>query len=1138
MDSSSASTEATLEQCVRQQQAVAALGSRALEGDDLDALFRDVAETVATTLEMDSCTVLERVPDENQFRRRGRYGWEDGDGPVEPTTIAADPDSLASYTLATDESVVVTDRRTDDRFDESDPQFDRDVVSEVGVVVGSGDEPWGILRVQMTSRREFDAGEIAFVESVATVLASAVEREHANRRRNEAVTRTETIVETAHDGIYVLDEQRRFELVNESFAELTRFTRSELRGKPASDVFGEEFDATEAEKRATARGSKSPVFEETIIAGSDGTRTVESRFDIIAADDGSEKRVGVVRDVTERKHLESELEVMLDRVTDAFTAIDTEWTYTYVNEHAATLLDVADDELVGQNVWEAFPSAVGTQFETEYRRAMATQESVSFEAYSDVADTWLEVNVYPSATGLSVYFKDISERRAYEEQLRRFERLVETVNDGVYATDGEGRFVIVNDAFVSMSEHTRADLLGSHGSAFFGDRFVDTDEQEWRDLVDGTRESVEFETTITGPDGDPRSVQNRFVPFEMDGETGRVGVTRDVTERKQMEANLRESERQFRTLAEHLDETIWLAGADPEDLFYINPSYEDVYGRSRESLYEDALSFLEVVHPDDRERVRDAYTGLPETEYDEEFRIRTDDGEMRWIHARAVPVADDEGDVVGIVGIDVDVTDRKDRERRLAKYETIVEAVDDGIYTVDDDDRFTMVNRAYAELTGYSRSELLGSHTSLVVDEGVSERAQELAAEPGETKFEVEIETAAGDRIPTEATLTTHVDDESGKRRRIGVVRDITERKARQWKLEESRRRYRTLVDHFPNGAVALFDDDLRYTLVGGEMLDERNISRSELIGTCIYDRYPDDIVDDVEPKFRAALAGEEHTFEFTYEGRDLLTYTLPVRNDDGDVFAGMLMVQDITKRKEYRRRLEESNERLEQFAYAASHDLQEPLRMVSSYLQLIEGRYGDELDADGQEFLEFAVDGAERMRDMIDGLLEFSRIETQGEPFAPVELDDVLADVRRDLGVQIDEHDAKITAESLPRVEGDGNQLRQVFQNLLSNAIEYAGDSPPRIDVSTHRASTEWVISVSDNGIGIEPEDTDRIFEIFQRLHAVDEGTGSGIGLALCERIVERHGGEIWVDSEPGDGSTFSFTLPTVNDGAETVRD
>ncbi|WP_207590472.1 MEDS domain-containing protein [Halomontanus rarus] len=236
-------------------------------------------------------------------------------------------------------------------------------------------------------------------------------------------------------------------------------------------------------------------------------------------------------------------------------------------------------------------------------------------------------------------------------------------------------------------------------------------------------------------------------------------------------------------------------------------------------------------------------------------------------------------------------------------------------------------------------------------------------------------------------------------------------------------------------------------------------------------------------------------------------------------------------ERKHREQTLEESNERLEQFAYAASHDLQEPLRMVTSYLQLLENRYGEAFDEDGEEFLEYAVDGADRMREMIDGLLEYSRVETRGDPFESVELEVILDDVVADLQIQIEETDAEITPEQLPRVMGDASQLRQVFQNLLNNAIQYSGATPPRIHIGADRRGREWVISVEDNGIGIDPDDQDRVFTVFDRLHSRDEYEGTGIGLALCERIVERHGGDIWVDSEPGDGSTFSFTLPALDD-------
>jgi signal transduction histidine kinase len=233
--------------------------------------------------------------------------------------------------------------------------------------------------------------------------------------------------------------------------------------------------------------------------------------------------------------------------------------------------------------------------------------------------------------------------------------------------------------------------------------------------------------------------------------------------------------------------------------------------------------------------------------------------------------------------------------------------------------------------------------------------------------------------------------------------------------------------------------------------------------------------------------------------------------------------------RNDRERALEASNERLEQFAYAASHDLQEPLRMVSSYLRLIEGRYGDELDADGEEFLAYAVDGADRMRTMIDGLLAYSRIETQGTAFEPVSLGAVLEDVRKDLEVRIEETDADVTTGPLPRVEGDETQLRQLFQNLLSNALEYSGDERPVVRVEAEREGAEWLVSVRDEGIGIESANQERIFDVFERLHGYHERRGTGIGLAICERIVERHGGEIRVDSEPGEGSAFVLALPAV---------
>jgi len=224
---------------------------------------------------------------------------------------------------------------------------------------------------------------------------------------------------------------------------------------------------------------------------------------------------------------------------------------------------------------------------------------------------------------------------------------------------------------------------------------------------------------------------------------------------------------------------------------------------------------------------------------------------------------------------------------------------------------------------------------------------------------------------------------------------------------------------------------------------------------------------------------------------------------------------------------LERSNRDLQHFAYVASHDMQEPLRMVSSYMSLIEKRYRDKLDEDGKTFMDYAVDGARRMQEMIQSLLAFSRIQSQGRPLVETDCEDVLARVLANLSVSIMENDVTLSHDPLPVLKADSIQLVQLFQNLVSNAIKYRGSEPPCIHIAAERDNGFWRFAISDNGIGIDPQYYERIFIMFQRLHSRSEYDGAGIGLALCQRIIERHGGKIWLESEPGQGSMFYFTLP-----------
>jgi light-regulated signal transduction histidine kinase (bacteriophytochrome) len=219
-------------------------------------------------------------------------------------------------------------------------------------------------------------------------------------------------------------------------------------------------------------------------------------------------------------------------------------------------------------------------------------------------------------------------------------------------------------------------------------------------------------------------------------------------------------------------------------------------------------------------------------------------------------------------------------------------------------------------------------------------------------------------------------------------------------------------------------------------------------------------------------------------------------------------------------------NTELEQFAYVASHDLQEPLRMVGSYLQLLEKRYGDRLDDDGRDFIAFAVDGAARMKVLINDLLAFSRIGTRGQTLRPTDLNQPLDDALANLAPVIGETGAVITRDPMPTLDADASQLMQLFQNLIGNALKFRGKEPPRVHVGAAADNGHWRLSVADNGIGVAPEYAEKIFVIFQRLWNRQEYPGTGIGLSVCKKIVERHGGRIWVESTPGQGATFRFTL------------
>ena len=319
-------------------------------------------------------------------------------------------------------------------------------------------------------------------------------------------------------------------------------------------------------------------------------------------------------------------------------------------------------------------------------------------------------------------------------------------------------------------------------------------------------------------------------------------------------------------------------------------------------------------------------------------------------------------------------------------------------------------------------------------------------------------------------------------------------------------------------------------------------------------------IVDMTDPKVKAFLEERSRTGmargEVTGIRKDGTRFpceqsSVLFRDKDGNMRT-CIIVRDITERKKteeelrkYREHLEEmveqrtaelekttnelkrSNADLQQFAYWVSHDLQEPLHVIRGFLRLIEKRYREKLDEKGHEFIRVTIEGTKRMQELIRDLLEYSRVGTKAKEFKPTECSVVLDKTLFNLKVAIEESGAEVTYDVLPTVTADAIQLGSLFQNLIGNAIKFHGAEPPMVHVSAEKRDGEWLFSVRDNGIGIDPKFSERIFSVFQRLHTSDEYPGTGIGLAICKKIVERHGGRIWVESEPGKGTTFYFTIP-----------
>ncbi len=736
----------------------------------------------------------------------------------------------------------------------------------------------------------------------------------------------------------------------------------------------------------------------------------------------------------------------------------------------------------------------------------------------------------------------------------------------MWTLDPDDRTELINKRGASMLGHEPEDMIG-HSPI---DLLLPGEVDNWRRHLDEVKNgsTERFVHQVNRKDGSLACISVTMQPWFDDGRyLGSMVTLTDITERKKAEETLRsvkespensvqeptnelaEREAGYRALFSSIDEVeslidvIFDEDEKPVDMYYVlsNPAAKRMTGLDFTGKRLRDIAPYEEYWYDIFGRV--AKTG-------ESVRLeRYAEPDRKWYSFYVFKTAGGNGRRVG--NIFQDITERKRAEEALqegeALYRTLFENTEDGFVLVEpifdregnsDDYHMLRVNEAWERQTGLRAAELVGRR--------IREAMPEVESSWPSTFAEV-ARTGMAKRFE-------NYNEDSGrwydlyafqyKTGQVGVLfRDITERRMVEEALKESEARYRMILDH-SSDAVWVMDRDGIFTYVSPSWKRLTGHDPEDLVGRTFEDIvHPDDLplcIASLEEFFASeeATAGPQYRV-LTADGawRWHENSSSPMVDEEGKIVARVGISRDITERRraedmayQYSQRLKRSNAELQQFAYVASHDLQEPLRMVTNYLSLVETRHGDELGPRVKEYVDIASRSAEQMRQLVKDLLQYSRVDTQGREFTSVDMNMVATTAMNELEAAIMDAHAAVAIDPLPTVWGDELQLKQVMSNLIGNAVKFNDKTRPKIQVSAFKYGSDIVFAVQDDGIGIDPKFNDKLFHMFSRLHSRDEYPGTGIGLAVSKKIVERHGGRIWVESEPGVGSTFYFTLRNNN--------
>ncbi len=715
------------------------------------------------------------------------------------------------------------------------------------------------------------------------------------------------------------------------------------------------------------------------------------------------------------------LEETFLRITDAVIGLDKNWRYTFINKRTGEMLHRDPETLLGKNVWDEFPDAVGSATYEIFHKAMKEQRYMWNEDFYEPLNLWQENHVYPSPEGLSVFIRDISERKRNEEEIResnrRYQYVTQATSDAIWDWD----------------------LLS--GKIFWGE-----------------------------------GVYNVF-GYEVD-------------------------------------------------------KLEPVIG-----------SWENRIHEDDREKVVSGIYRIiegTENRWTDQYRYLKADGTYAIVIDRGIVIRNTKGKAVRMVGAMQDITEKKDLEILLDKATNLarigsweVNLVKNTVYFSDItrnihelDDNFvpTIENGIAFYKEGYNRDTIT--------------RIMREAMEKGTSwDTELQIITPSGKEKWIRAIGETEIINGTPVRL-FGSFQDIDSRKRAELAVAETLEDINNILESIGDGFLAV---DRNWTVTYWNNHAEKILkkSREEMLGKHYWESFPNSVGTDTYKYVTTAMDNKTVQHFETYSEYLCGWFEVSVYPSERGL---SVFFKDITERKNAEARLSEMNEtlqkniqelavsnrELEQFAYIASHDLQEPLRMVTGFLTQLEKKYNDIIDAKGKQYIYFAVDGAKRMRQIILDLLEYSRVGKRDDILESVDINQLLEEIKKLHQKNIKELNAEIIYRNMPSITALKTPLLILFQNLLSNALKYHKKNiAPIINIEAKDNTDYWEFSITDNGIGFDQQYADKVFILFQRLHGRDEYGGTGMGLAIAKKIVETMGGRIWVHSEEGKGSVFYFSIP-----------